>query len=54
MNAAALPLRVCLYMCACRVEMVLRLFALGVWRGPHTYWANGYNRLDIAIIASSW
>ena len=40
--------------CACRVEMLLRLFALGVWRGPHTYWANGYNRLDVAIIGSSW
>ncbi len=34
--------------------MVLRVFALGVWRGRHSYLADGYNRLDVIIIATSW
>ncbi len=34
--------------------MVLRAFALGVWRGRHSYLADGYHRLDVIIIATSW
>ena len=34
--------------------MMLRAFALGVWRGKHSYMANGYNRLDVLIIVTSW
>lgn len=40
--------------CCYRVETVLRIFVLGLWRGPHTYLRNGYNRMDAAIVIAIW
>lgn len=39
----------------CRVEMCLRIFALGLIDGPNTYLASSkYNQLDCLIVLSSW
>ena len=40
--------------CLRSVEMCLRIFALGLWRGRHAYLQNNYNRLDCAVVLASW
>lgn len=32
----------------------MRIFALGLCRGPHAYLRNGYNRLDTLIVVAIW
>ncbi|KAJ7564574.1 hypothetical protein O6H91_02G023500 [Diphasiastrum complanatum] len=36
------------------IECFLRILCLGAFKGPHSYFRNGYNRLDFVIILDSW
>merc|ERR1711871_1939682 len=36
------------------VEMIIKIIALGVFRGRNPYWSNPWNRLDGVIVVISW
>lgn len=40
--------------CFCSLEMLARIFALGLFQGQHAYLRNTYNKLDCLIVLASW